>query len=73
MIRAARSRAVAWVRSAQQKVSGSVTWVRVAVGSIPSWVIVLAVAAIVGALSAVGAVTGLARLQRPHLSELRLS
>jgi len=73
MIRAARSRATAWVRSVRRKVSGSVTWVRAAVGSIPSWVIVLAVAAVVGALSAVGAVTGLARLRNPHLSELEVS
>mgnify|MGYP006295211733 CR=1 FL=1 len=72
MIRAVRSRATAWVRSARRKVSGSVTWYRHRVDSIPSWVIVLAVAAVVGALSAVAAVTGLARLENPSQKALEV-
>lgn len=36
-------------------------WVAAVVGRVPSWVIVLSVAAVVGAASAVAAVTGLAR------------
>ena len=71
MIRAARSRATARLRTLRRKVSGSVTWVRASVASIPSWVIVLMVSALIGAGSAVVAVAGLARMSPSSVPELR--
>jgi hypothetical protein len=50
-------------------------WKAVVVGkvrSIPSWVIVLATAAVVGAVSAVVSVTGLARLQNDTRTALEV-
>ena len=48
-------------------------WKVAAADRVPAWVIVLTVAALVGALSAVTAVTGLARLQNPNRSALEVS
>jgi len=47
-------------------------WVAAVVGRVPSWVIVLSVAAVVGASSAVLAVTGLARLRNPSVEALEV-
>lgn len=64
MFRAARSAAAARVRSARQWVVRSKLGLRARAASIPSWVIVLALSAVVGAGSAVITVTGFARLNR---------
>ena len=63
MLRAARSRAAGTVRRVRRKVSRSRLWFRSRAASIPAWVIVLAISAVVGASSAVATIAGLGRLR----------